>query len=64
VLDASKIDTILGEEKTKSYVNKSIFTPIDFDKIVLKEVRSRPEYKALAKALGIESKDAPIIRNY
>ncbi|MFQ6121243.1 MAG: hypothetical protein ACE5KE_15310 [Methanosarcinales archaeon] len=40
---------------------KTIFTPIDFDKIVLKEVRSRPEYKALAKALGIESKDAPIV---
>jgi predicted nucleic acid-binding protein len=40
---------------------RTTFTPLDLERTVLEEVRSRPEYCALATALGIEPKDAPVI---
>lgn len=40
---------------------KPAFTPLDLEMLVLEEVRSRPEYCALATALGIETKDVPIV---
>lgn len=40
---------------------KPTFTSLDYEQVVLTDIRNRPEYCALAQALGIESKDAPII---
>lgn len=40
---------------------ETTFTSLDFEQVILADIRSRPEYCALAKALGIEPKDAPII---
>lgn len=71
------IENVLGEGKRKQYdldrlqtavwsifrepFVKPTFTPLDFEMMVLEEVRSRPEYCALAAALSIEPKDAPIV---
>ncbi|HJH28108.1 MAG TPA: PIN domain-containing protein [Methanosarcinaceae archaeon] len=40
---------------------KTTFTPLDYDNVVLREVKGRAENNALAKALRIEPKDAPIV---
>ncbi len=40
---------------------KTTFTPLDYDTVVLREVKGRAENNALAKALRIEPKDAPIV---
>jgi predicted nucleic acid-binding protein len=58
--DIDKLQTAIWSIFREPFV-KTTFTPLDFQAMVLEEVRSRPEYCALATALGIEPKDAPIV---
>ncbi|RZN36888.1 MAG: hypothetical protein EF813_06180 [Methanosarcinales archaeon] len=58
--DINLLQTAIWSLFREPYV-KTTFTPLDFDKIVLREVKSRAENIALAKALRIEPKDAPIV---
>ena len=58
--DIDLLQTAIWSLFREPYV-KTTFTPLDFDKMVLREVKSRAENITLAKALRIEPKDAPII---
>lgn len=58
--DINLLQTAIWSLFREPYV-KTTFTSLDFDKIVLREVKSRAENIALAKALRIEPKDAPIV---
>jgi len=58
--DINLLQTAIWSLLREPYV-KTTFTPLDFDKIVLREVKGRAENIALAKALRIEPKDAPIV---
>ncbi|MDK2825468.1 MAG: hypothetical protein PWQ63_1567 [Methanolobus sp.] len=58
--DLDKLQTAIWSVFREPFV-KTTFTPLDFEMMVLEEVRSRPEYCALATALNIEPKDAPIV---
>jgi len=58
--DVNLLQTAIWSLFREPYV-KTTFTPLDFDKIVLSEVKGRAENIALAKALRIEPKDAPIV---
>jgi predicted nucleic acid-binding protein len=58
--DMDKLQTAIWSIFREPFV-KTTFTPLDFEMMVLEEVRSRPEYCALATALSIEPKDAPIV---
>ncbi|QLC49694.1 hypothetical protein HWN40_05225 [Methanolobus zinderi] len=58
--DLDQLQTAIWSIFREPFV-KTTFTPIDFEMMVLEEVRNRPEYCALATALGIEPKDAPIV---
>ena len=55
-----QIQTAIWSLFREPYV-KTTFTPLDYDSVVLSEVKGRPENNALAKALRIEPKDAPIV---
>lgn len=58
--DVDLIQTAIWSLFREPYV-KTTFTPLDYDTIVLQEVKGRAENNALAKALRIEPKDAPIV---
>ena len=58
--DVDLIQTAIWSLFREPYV-KTTFTPLDYDTVVLGEVRGRAENNALAKALQIEPKDAPIV---
>ena len=58
--DIDKLQTAIWSVFREPFV-KTTFTSLDYQIMVLEEVRSRPEYCALATALGIEPKDAPIV---
>jgi predicted nucleic acid-binding protein len=58
--DINLLQTAIWSLFREPYV-KTTLTSLDFDKIVLREVKSRAENIALAKALRIEPKDAPIV---
>ena len=58
--DINLLQTAIWSLFREPYV-KTTFTPLDFDKTVLREVKGRAENIALAKALRIEPKDAPIV---
>lgn len=58
--DIDLLQTAIWSLFREPYV-KTTFTPLDYDNVVLREVKGRAENNALAKALRIEPKDAPIV---
>ena len=58
--DISLLQTAFWSLFREPYV-KTTFTPSNFYDIVLREVKGRDETIALAKALRIEPKDAPVV---